>query len=76
LTEAADRVKLAINQHLESITEVGKADAELQIAKAALVKQYLSNMFEAEKMFGRKGADRLFPKLSGGSSSQPSSSAN
>ncbi|HEX2956764.1 MAG TPA: hypothetical protein VHO70_08025 [Chitinispirillaceae bacterium] len=76
LTEAADRVKQAINQHLESITEVGKADAELQIAKSVLVKQYLSNMFEAEKMFGRKGADRLFPKLSGGSSSQPSSPAN
>jgi hypothetical protein len=64
LTECATEVDSAIKKHLDSITSLGNVEAQLQIAKAALVRQYLSNMFEAEKRLGKRIADRLFPKIS------------
>jgi hypothetical protein len=64
LTECATDVDNAIKKHLDSITSLGNVEAQLQIAKAALVRQYLSNMFEAEKRLGKRIADRLFPKIS------------
>jgi hypothetical protein len=63
LTESAAQVDIAIKAHLDAITAVGAADAQLQLAKTALIRQYLSNMFDAEKRFGRKTADRLFPRI-------------
>lgn len=63
LTESAEKVSEYSNKYLTAISQVGKADADLQIAKANLIRQYTFNMFEAEKMFGRKYASRLFPKI-------------
>jgi hypothetical protein len=68
LTEGVEKSNEYIKQYLASIAKVGMVDAELQIAKANLIKQYIANMFEAEKMFGRKYAARLFPKLNTNSS--------
>ncbi len=76
LTEAADKVNEIAAQYLDSINKVGAADAELQIAKADLIRQYLSNMFEAEKLFGRKMADRLFPRMVRKSSSEEETENN
>lgn len=63
LDQAAQKVNEAVSKHLDGISGVGAADAELQIAKAELIRQYMVNIFEAEKLFGRKNANRLFPSF-------------
>lgn len=64
LTEAAEKVNQIVPKYLDAITRVGTADAELQIAKSELIRQYMVNVFDAQKLFGRKMADRLFPRTS------------
>jgi hypothetical protein len=61
LAECVEQVNVAIKTHLDSISLVGKAEAELQIAKANLIRQYLANKFAAELKFGKPVANRLFP---------------
>ncbi len=73
LTEAVEKVNEIVPKYLDSVSQVGTTDAELQIAKADLIRQYLHNMFEAEKMFGRNYADKLFPRLSRKSSKEDES---
>ncbi len=62
LTTASSDVKTAIQNLEEEGNKVKVALANEELAQAELRKQYEFNYLDAAKMFGKKFADRLFPK--------------
>ncbi len=73
LREAAQKSREASNSHRQAAKKVDVVKTELDIAKSDLISQYISNMLDAEKSFGRDFANRLFPILrSSGSSADDS----
>jgi len=62
LTAAANDVQAALQKLEEEENKVKVAVANEELAQAELRKQYEYNYLDAAKMFGKKFADRLFPK--------------
>lgn len=58
-----DVVKNALSGQSETIREEKMAEAEVEIAKEALVRQYELNYLDARRKYGRSTADKLFPKV-------------
>jgi hypothetical protein len=52
----------ALGVHKTAITEWKSTEAEEEMAKAALRRQYEHNYLDAVKQFGKRYAERLFPK--------------
>jgi hypothetical protein len=73
LREAAQKSRDACNSHKQIAKKVDIAKTELDIAKSELINQYISNMLDAEKSFGRDFANRLFPILRSSGSSEDDS---
>ena len=61
--EYASNCKNAIDHLDESIKEVKLAEAEVDIAKEALILNYESNYLEARKQYGKITTEKLFPKV-------------
>jgi len=55
--------KSALKTVDESITSIKMAEAEVEIAKEALIRRYEINYLEARKKYGRNTAEKLFPKI-------------
>ena len=62
LTRAIAEVRTAISNKQQAKTNVEMAVANEGLAQADLRKQYEFNYLDAVKLFGRKYADRLFPR--------------
>ncbi len=58
-----DVVKSALTTLSTAIREEKMAEAEVEIAKTALVRQYEYNYLDARHKYGRYNADKLFPKI-------------
>jgi hypothetical protein len=74
--ELRDRVaasRKAIKAYEESIKQLKTAQAEEDIAKATLRRQYEINYLDARKQLGKTLAERLFPKLNNNSRSDVAS---
>lgn len=71
LQEVIVRVDTAIQAYYDAISRHASAKADCDIAKVKLIRQYTANMFDAEKMFGRSNANRLFPVISRSSKVEP-----
>ena len=66
----------AIKAYEEMVSQVKTCQAEEQIARATLRRQYENNYLDARKQLGKIRAERLFPKLSTSSrSTQPAEDA-
>jgi len=57
------RVDETAQKYYDAIAKLAAVKAELDIAKTKLIRQYMANIFDAEKLFGRQLADRLFPLI-------------
>lgn len=64
-------VRKAITDQESAIRAAKSADAEEEIAQAALRRQYEANYLEARKTHGRAISDRLFPVRSDSSAKKP-----
>lgn len=64
IRKATANVRKAIEVHKEAIRNEKSAEAEVEIAKAGLIRAYEVNYLEARKKSGSAKADRLFPALS------------
>lgn len=53
----------AIQAVENAIREIKIAEAEVDIAKEALIRKYESNYLDARKKYGRRTADKLFPSI-------------
>ena len=62
LGKAIEASRKAIDSFNDAIRAQKVAEAEEEIAQAALRRQYEGNYLDARKEFGRTSADRLFPK--------------
>jgi hypothetical protein len=62
LKTAIQNDREAIAVHTVAITTWKTAEAEEEMAKAALRRQYEHNYLDAVKQFGKRYAERLFPK--------------
>lgn len=62
LQQAIQNCRAAQQAYFNAITSQKSAEAEEEIAQAALRKQYELNYYEALRIFGRTVADRLFPQ--------------
>jgi hypothetical protein len=62
LQQAIQNCRAAQQSFINAITAQKSAEAEEEIAQAALRKQYELNFYEASRLFGRTLADRLFPQ--------------
>jgi len=71
LQEVIGRVDGTIQNYYDAISKHASAKAECDIAKIKLIRQYTANMFDAEKMYGRSDANRLFPIISRSSKVEP-----
>jgi hypothetical protein len=56
-------VKSAIGVFEDSLHSVKTSEAEAEILKEALIRKYELNYLEARKTYGKKDAEKLFPKL-------------
>jgi hypothetical protein len=61
----------AIKTYEEAVKQLKTADAEEEIAKATLRRQYENNYLDARKQLGKIRAERLFPKLNTASKASP-----
>ncbi len=66
LQQAIANCRTAQTAFHSAITMQKSAEAEEEIAQAALRKQYEFNFYEASRLFGRPTADRLFPQAASG----------
>jgi hypothetical protein len=71
LQEVIGRVDGTIQNYYDAISKHASAKADCDIAKIKLIRQYTANMFDAEKMYGRTDANRLFPIISRSSKVEP-----
>jgi hypothetical protein len=62
LREEAQKSRDANNAYLESLKKLNTLKTELDIAKSELITQYQNNILDAQKLFGKEYADRLFSK--------------
>ncbi len=67
LASVVTNSKTAISALRAAIKAVKIAEAEEEMAQANLRRQYENNYLQARSTFGRSVAERIFPKLSGGS---------
>jgi len=63
LATKAKAVRTALAAHAEAVRALKIAEAEEEISRSALRRQYESNYFRAREMFGRPLAENLFPVL-------------
>lgn len=61
----------AIKAYEDAIKQVKTAEAEEEIARATLRRQYENNYLDARKQLGKIRAERLFPKLNTSSKATP-----
>ena len=71
LTTAAKAVRDALTAQEEAIRIAKSADADEEIAQAALRRAYEGNYFAARQTVGRVKAERLFPKANRSGSTEP-----
>lgn len=57
-----DAVKSALDNHKNAIREEKMAEAEVEIAKEALIRQYEVNYLDARRKYGRLTCEKLFPR--------------
>ncbi len=53
----------AIKANEASIREIKLAEAEVEIAKESLIRQYESNYLDARKTYGKNTCEKLFPRV-------------
>ncbi len=63
LEERANAVKTSISNLQVSVHDVKVTEAEAEMLKEALIRKYELNYLEARKTYGRKDAEKLFPKI-------------
>ncbi len=63
LEEKATAVKTSISNLQACVHDVKVTEAEAEIAKEVLIRKYELNYLEARKTYGKKDAEKLFPKL-------------
>jgi hypothetical protein len=68
MQSAIDNTSAAIEAHTAAIRNVKMAEAEVEIAREELIRQYEINYLDARKKYGRITAEKLFPKASSRSS--------
>lgn len=63
LTEKIDKCVSSIAKYKEAATALSLAEAQLEMSKANLVKQYNNNILKAQQMLDKVVAENLFPKI-------------